>query len=125
VEGLERTNRASPLEELFAGFERNNRELLRYETLLDAERRELIDIVCSNFSVSGKSSTFALRTPYREIAELDDLPECAHHRDDVRTKRIFDVLKNIAENEIVSVSYNVPQVPKSLHRQLQNEHGRP
>jgi DNA invertase Pin-like site-specific DNA recombinase len=97
---LERTNRPSPLQELFAGFERNNRELLRYETLIDDEKRELIDIVCSNFSVCEKTSTFALRIPYREIAELDDFTECAHHRDDVRIRHILSILRNIAEKEI-------------------------
>ncbi len=100
VEELERADRPSPIMELFAEFERNNRELLRYETLLDNEKRELIDIVCSNFSVCGETPAFTLRTPYREIAELEDLDECAHYRDDVRTKHILDILKNIAENEV-------------------------
>ncbi len=99
---LKRAARPSPLVELFEEFERNNRELLRYETLLDDEKRELLEIVCSNFSVYGKTPTFALRTPYKEIAESGNFAECAHHRDDVRTRRILDILRNIAENAINS-----------------------
>jgi DNA invertase Pin-like site-specific DNA recombinase len=98
VEELERADRPSPLQELFEEFERNNRELLRYETLLDDEKRELLDIVCSNFSVSDKTPTFTLRTPYREISEIEDLEECAHHRDNVRMRHILSILKNIAES---------------------------
>jgi DNA invertase Pin-like site-specific DNA recombinase len=98
VEELERSNRPSPLQELFEEFERNNRELLRYESLLDDEKRELLDIVCSNFSVHGESPTFTLRTPYREISEIEDFEECAHHRDNVRIRGILSILKNIAES---------------------------
>jgi len=100
VEELERSNRPSPLQELFEEFERNNRELLRYDTLLDDEKRELLDIVCSNFSVHEESSTFTLRTPYKEIAEIENSEPSAHHRDDVRMRRILDILKNIAEKEV-------------------------
>ena len=77
VEELERANRRSPLQELFEEFERNNRELLRYEMLLDDEKRELIDIVCSNFSISENNPVFTLRTPYKEIAEIEDFDGCA------------------------------------------------
>jgi site-specific DNA recombinase len=102
LDELERTNRPSPLQDLFEEFERNNRELLRYETLIDDEKRELIDIVCSNFSVQGKTSTFTLQTPYDEIAQIELSEECGHRRDDVRTKHIFEILKRVAENSIVS-----------------------
>jgi DNA invertase Pin-like site-specific DNA recombinase len=112
---LARTDRLSPLQELFEEFERNNRELLRYELLLDDEKRELLDIICSNFSVHGETSTFTLRTPYREILELENLEECApsrdnlrtkfepdqecaRHRDNVRIRSILNILRNIAEN---------------------------
>lgn len=97
LEEQKRASGRSPLAELFEEFERNNRELLRYETLLDDEKRELIDIVCSNFAVHAESSTFRLQTPYREIAESDDSEGCAHHRDDVRTKRILDILIKLAD----------------------------
>ncbi len=96
VEKLERANRRSPLQDLFELFELNNSALLRYETLLDDEKRELINIVCSNFSVSENNPVFTLRNPYKEIAEIEDSDECAHHRDKVRTKLIFDILKNTA-----------------------------
>jgi hypothetical protein len=97
VEQLAIADQRSPVEAMFEEFERHNREFLRYETLLDDEKRELLDIVCSNFSVRGESSTFTMRTPYREIAESDDPQRCAHGRDDVRLKRIVETLKNILE----------------------------
>ena len=100
VEELERSNRPSPLQDLFEEFERNNRELLRYESLLDDEKRELIDIVCSNFSVHEEFSTFTLRTPYKEIAEIDNHEPGAPVRDDVRIRRILSILKNLAEEQI-------------------------
>ncbi|HEY1613094.1 MAG TPA: recombinase family protein [Rhizomicrobium sp.] len=99
-EELARADQYSPLQDLFEMFERNNRELLRYESMLDDEKRELIDIVCSNFSVCGKNATFTLRTPYKEIAEIEPAQECAPERDDVRARRIFDILKNLAENRM-------------------------
>ena len=77
VEELAAADQRSPVQTIFEKFERNNRELLRYEILSDDEKRELIDIVCSNFTVRGKSSTFALRSPYKEIAEDDDPHYCA------------------------------------------------
>jgi DNA invertase Pin-like site-specific DNA recombinase len=118
LEDIERAGRRSPLLELFEEFERNNRELLRYETLLDDEKRELIDIVCSNFSVSSESSTFTLRTPFKEIAESQDSDGCAQDRDDVRIKRIAEILKSIADNKIETGTMgslsrrHVPSSPK-------------
>ena len=100
VQDLNRSNRLSPLQELFEEFERNNRELLRYESLLDDEKRELLDIVCSNFSVYEESSTFTLRTPYKEIAEIENTDGCAPVRDDVRIRQILCLLKAIAEEQI-------------------------
>jgi DNA invertase Pin-like site-specific DNA recombinase len=50
---LERAKRHSPLQSLFEEFERQNNQLLGYESLTDDEKRKMVDIVCSNFSVSG------------------------------------------------------------------------
>jgi site-specific DNA recombinase len=97
---MEGVNSRSPLLELFEEFERNNRELLRYEMLLDDEKREIINIVCSNFSVNGEKSVFTLRTPYKEIAESQDFSKCPHHRDDVRTRDVFAILKSIADEQV-------------------------
>jgi DNA invertase Pin-like site-specific DNA recombinase len=96
---MARLGGAPALRELFTEFERNNGQLLRYELLLDDERRELIEIVCSNFSAGANNATFTLRSPYKEMAEFDNLKECAHHRGDVRTRPLFDVLKTIAEKK--------------------------
>ena len=87
----------SPLEQLFEEFENTNSQLLRYDTLDNDEKRELVEIVCSKFSVSRKSPTFTLRTPYKEIAETCDPQYGAHCRSDVRIERIFDTLKKIAD----------------------------
>lgn len=147
LEELGRVDRRPPLQELFAMFERNNRQLLRYESLIDDEKRELLEIVCSNFSVCGKNPMFSLRSPYREIAESETFEECAHHCSDVRTKHVFSILKEIMEKGIASggivrirpaylldmkgregdgrgIRYNVPKVPKSPPT-TSDEHGRP
>lgn len=91
-------------------FERNNSKLLQYEMMLDDEKRELVEIVCSNFSVRGNFVEFMLRSPFKEIAETADPQRCAHHRDNVRTKRVLDVLKNIAEKEIAGSNGYQPAV---------------
>jgi hypothetical protein len=46
----------------------------------------------------GKSVAFTLRSPFKEIAEIDKLDEGAPHRDDVRTKaeKAFAILRNAA-----------------------------
>jgi site-specific DNA recombinase len=97
LDQLERAKHRSPFEDTCAEFERENRELLRYESLTDDEKRELFDIVCSNFSVGRESSTITLRTPYKEIAELEDSEECPPYRDDVRVRKIVDILKDVTE----------------------------
>jgi len=116
LEGLQCASERSPLAELFEEFERNNRELLRYETLLDDEKRELIDIVCSNFAVREKSSTFALRKPYREIAEIEDFEGCAHHRDNVRAKHILEILIKLADT--ATTEEDVPCISPPHERRL-------
>jgi DNA invertase Pin-like site-specific DNA recombinase len=100
LEDLKRAETRSPLIDMFEEFERNNRELLRYESLLEDEKRELVDIVCSNFSVQAESSTFTLRSPYKEILESDDLEECAPDRGKVRARLILDILKNMIDNGV-------------------------
>jgi site-specific DNA recombinase len=96
IEELKQANNRSPLQDLFELFEKNNRQLLSYETLVDAEKRELIEIMCSNFIVSENNPAFMLRSPYREMSEVGILNECGHHRDDVRKRRLLDILKAIA-----------------------------
>jgi site-specific DNA recombinase len=93
AEQLEKTDLRAPLKELFERFELQNSELLRYEILTYDEKREILQIVCSNFSVEGKNPVFTLRNPYREIAELQNITECGPIRNDVRTRKIFEILK--------------------------------
>lgn len=100
IDQQQQADRASPLTGILEKFEHNNNELLHYESLLDDEKRELIEIIGSNFSVSSGSPVFTLRTPYKEIAETRDLSKCAPVRGNVRTKRIADLLVNITEAAI-------------------------
>jgi DNA invertase Pin-like site-specific DNA recombinase len=58
---------ASPLDELQKKFELGNMAQLRFETPNDAERRETIEFVCSNFSVDGKNLTITPRFPFSEL----------------------------------------------------------
>jgi site-specific DNA recombinase len=115
LDELSEIHTRSPLTDLFDEFERNNNELLRYELMTGDEKRELLEIVCSNFSVCGKSSTFTLRTPYKEIAQLNDSTECAPNQYDVRTFGVFDILKRIADEATASgqVAHIAPQVTAS------------
>jgi hypothetical protein len=101
LDEMRRADHASPLQDLFDEFERENSKLVRYESLTDDEKRELIDFICSNFSVRGKTPTFTLRSPYFELAKLEQDVECGHHRDDVRTrsKKIFEIIKSLADKE--------------------------
>ena len=80
TEQLERSDLRAPLKELFDRFELQNSELLRYETLTCDEKREMLQIVCSNFSVDGKNPVFTLRNPYLEIAKRQTLHEGAPGR---------------------------------------------
>jgi len=111
---LVRANGGSPLQALFNEFERANTVLLQYETLLDDEKREMLDIVGSNFSVNAETPAFTLRTPYKEIAESNDDDGCAHHRDDVRLREIVRILKNIAEQGVASGNM-VHLIPEHRH----------
>jgi hypothetical protein len=87
----------APFAALLQELQRNDRDLLRYEELTRDERRELIEIVSSNFTVSGKNPVFVLRSPYREIAEARERLECEHSRDCDRTFRLFEMLKSYSE----------------------------
>lgn len=100
LDQLKSGDERSPLEPLIDEFETTNSQLLRYDSLDQDEKRELIDIVCSKFSVSRKSPTFTLRTPYKEIAETCDPQYGALCRSDVRVERIFDALKYIADRAV-------------------------
>ena len=115
AEALENADGRSPVEVLFEEFERNNRELLRYESMLDAEKQQMLQIICSNFSVTANSLSFTLRSPYKEIAESAVATECGHFRDDVRTRTVITILKNYAERQLRSppyLLYQVPEVPQ-------------
>jgi hypothetical protein len=54
-----------------------NPQLLRYETLIDDEKCNLVSALCSNLALEGKMPVITLRFPYNEIAETQG---CAHMR---------------------------------------------
>ena len=51
-------------------FELKNTQLLRYESLTGDEKRELVSILSSNFSCTGKKPAITLRFPYKQIEEI-------------------------------------------------------
>jgi site-specific DNA recombinase len=109
----------SPLEKLLEEFEHNNRELLRYESMTDAEKRQMLDIVCSKFAASRKSVTFTLRSPYLEIAEIEDSSDCTQDRNNILIKKVVNILRSFVEKEIETGRWGAcpmfrPHVPTSL-----------
>jgi len=118
-ERIKRADTVSPLADLFEKFERCNGELLRYKLLAESEKRELVQMTCSNFSANEKEPVIMLKSPYLELQELGRFQECAPHRGDVRTKsqKIFEVLKSIAEASVsrpgtICSPDNPPQHPQ-------------
>ena len=112
LDELEKADRRTPFQELCEEFGQTNIELLRYESLSKEEKRELLNIVCSDFSVSRESATFALRTPYKEIAELVDSSECDQKRDEFRIKNILSILEKLADQVIET---GVPWITSRPH----------
>jgi site-specific DNA recombinase len=101
LDQLEGMNGEPPWLKLYREFELKNSQLLRHETLLDAELREIVDSICSNFSVVGKEPTITLHSPYREVAELARNDLGGPHRGDVRTiaEEILSILRAVAARE--------------------------
>ena len=66
-------------------FVLNNSKLLRYETLNNDEKRELVSALCSDFGVQGKSLVISLRSPYQDIAKTLTFHSSGPKRVDVRT----------------------------------------
>jgi site-specific DNA recombinase len=104
---------------LYREFELKNAQVLRYEMLDDAEKRDLISGLCSNLALDGKNLVIALRSPYKEIVELRGVHYGGPFRGRVRTvgddfdttsnnppfanelkfcaMQILDILKSVAE----------------------------
>jgi site-specific DNA recombinase len=79
-------------------FELKNNQLLRYETLMDDEKRDLVSALCSNFALEGKKPMITLRFPYGHVAETQGLHCGGPKRGDVRTRaqQICDILRTAA-----------------------------
>jgi len=112
VEELALIEQSSPLDRTLEWFELQNNQLLGFETLLDDEKRELLETLCSNFTVSGKNPVVTLQSPFREIAELPTANYCAHYRDDLRTFQVVEILKRYAESDGNSLD---TRPPRPLH----------
>jgi site-specific DNA recombinase len=80
-------------------FELRNIQILRYETLDDDEKRDLLALLCSNFGLDGKKPVISLRSPYKEIAETRSLHCGGVDTGDVRTfaKSILEIFKTVAD----------------------------
>ena len=85
-------------------FVLNNNKLLRYESLTDDEKRELVSALCSDFGVEGKNVVIRLRFPYQDIAKTLNFTQV----DRVRT--MFGLLVNNLTQ--------CQEVPPSVHEQM-------
>lgn len=86
LEDLRVAQKGTPLVETFEKFERQNALLLRYKLLIPYEKREMLQSVGSNFSISGKNLEFSMRSPFQEMLETPIFQECGHFTKDVRTR---------------------------------------
>ena len=98
-------------------FELKNTQLLRHQTLIDDEMRDLVSALCSNFGLEGKEPVITLRFPYKEIAETHGVHLGGARKDDVRTRaqQIFDILTSRDYDPFTGTS------PKSLKSSRQPE----
>ncbi len=83
--------------QLYRKFELRNAELLRHESLIDDEKRDLVSELCSNLGVEGKKPVITLRSPYKEIAETSSVPSGGPRCGDVRTAEQIDKLSSRPE----------------------------
>ena len=80
---------------LYREFELKNTQVLRYEMLDDDEKRDLISRLCSNLALEGKNLMIALRSPYKEIVELQGFHHGGPFQGRVRTLEVnFDTVSN-------------------------------
>tara|TARA_R110002072_G_scaffold302796_1_gene488821 strand:+ start:10009 stop:11646 length:1638 start_codon:yes stop_codon:yes gene_type:complete len=56
-----------------------------YESGNKTEKRKLLELVASNFTVSEKSLYFSLRSPFKELLKMSDFSKCSLSRDTSRT----------------------------------------
>jgi DNA invertase Pin-like site-specific DNA recombinase len=102
LDAILRQTAKSPLQNTLEGFERNNNLILRYETMDDPEKRELLENLGSNLEANEKNAVFRLYSPYAEIARLDFPMRCGLHRNDVRTFRVMEILERHAASTLGS-----------------------
>jgi DNA invertase Pin-like site-specific DNA recombinase len=117
---LDRKNRYAkndPLEEVLNLFELTNSLLLRYETMSEGEKRDLLETICSNVSANAQSVTIALNSPYDELSKFDNPQKCAPRRDDLRTFRIVGVLDRVAANDNMPLSWSLSSLSPCVRRQ--------
>jgi len=112
---LEGIGRNSPLRDAFKMFELTESQILGYETFADAEKRELLKIVSSNWRADRENLTFTLHSPYREMLDEPDPAYCGPHRARIRTFAVFEALKRLADPDTKSLKSS---------RQLEGEHVR-
>ena len=80
---------------LYREFELRNAQVLRYEMMDDDEKRNLVSGLCSNLALDGKNVVIALRSPYKEIVELQGFHHGGPFKGRVRTLGVdFDTVSN-------------------------------
>ena len=99
LELISSSDERPPLQRAFEMFELQNSKLLRYEILEDDEKREVIEIVCSNFVADAENPVITLRSPFQEMAQLAVETQCALSRDDLRTEQVQKYLSTRAQEE--------------------------
>jgi DNA invertase Pin-like site-specific DNA recombinase len=81
-----------------------------YENANNDEKREILDIVTSNLTASGKRLSFSMVSPYKELANRDILYKCALTRDTQRKLYSKIVYSDINTSPVIPKPMNKKQL---------------
>lgn len=93
---------------------------LRYQNGIDAEKRDLVQEVTSNFSGSGKNLVITLKSPFQEVVNWQISRLGAPCRDEFRThsRKLLALLANASNTEISTFIRQIkPRRKRNTHRQ--------
>ncbi len=101
LDQLESLDGEPPWLKLYREFELENAKLLSHEIPLNEEFREIVESLCSNFSIIGKEPVITLHSPYKEIANRPQNTLSGPDRGDVRTiaEEILAILRAVAARD--------------------------
>ncbi len=92
---------------------------LRYKNGIDAEKRDLVVEVTSNFSGSGNKPAITLKSPFQEVVNWQVSKTGAPCRDDfrTRTRKLLALLAGTSNKEISTFMRKIkPKIKRSLRR---------